>query len=673
MAEPAGYGRRTVYLNLGCCALLFGLNLFLALPLFKVEYLADMHSIDGVFIGLARWIRMHPGDLRWFPLWYGGMPFQDVYPPAFHMVVALSSWIGDVSVAHAYHGDEAVTYSLGPVTMFLVMLRLGASRWPAFGGALFYSLFSPSVWLISPIRVDLGSPWFLQRFHTLIVYGNGPHVASLTFLPLAWIGLDMALEKTTTRRMGLAVLALAAVPLINWPGAVVLAAATPVYIAAYLDSDRFRSRTRWFALFGMICFAYMLVARWLPPSTVSLTLKNTQSLAPDYRFQSHHLYTWVAIILIEGFTALALSRCGAPRLLRMGILFFIPLSITVLGNYWFGVTLIAQPQRFHLAMEMALVMILVALGEIAWRTRQSLRIAFVGVLLPVFAVQGFVAHGYTRNATKSIDITRTSEYKIAVWMRDHATGRAMVPGSVTFWLNAFTETPQLAGCCDQSYTDILTRYAQYAFQSDENAGDRAAEVSIAWLQAFGVQQVAVCGPRSTEAYHAMRHPGKFVGLLQERWRDDSDDFIYEIPQRTKSLAHVVHRSELVARAPVHGLDIAPLTRYISAIEDPGRSEVLMRWTAQSRIHLEGSTSGGEVISLQIPHVRGWEGYAEGRRLRIEHDRLGLMFIEPIHPGRNSIDLRFTGGTEMRVTSILSTMAALAVGLALVYSERRSRQ
>jgi hypothetical protein len=671
MDKPAGDGKRHLYFNLACCALLFGLNLFLALPLLKVEYLADMHSIDGVFIGLARWIRMHPGDLRWFPFWYGGMPFQDVYPPAFHMVVALSSWIGDVSVARAYHGVEAVTYSLGSVTMFLLMIQMGASRWLAFGGALFYSLFSPSAWLISPIRVDLGGPWFLQRFHTLIAYGNGPHVASLTFLPLTWICLDMALEKTTARRVGLAVLALVVVPLTNWPGTVVLAAAMLVYVAAYLDSDRFRSRTRYFALFGMVCFAYLVVVRWLPPSTVSLTLRNTQALAPDYRFQSHHLYMWGTIALIEGFTALALSRCGAPRLLRLGILFFIPFSSIVLGNYWTGVTLIAQPQRFHLAMEMAIVMMLVALGEIVYRARRGFRIAFVAVILPVFAVQGFVAFRYTRKTTKPIDITRTSEYKIADWMQDHSTGRVMVPGSVTFWLNAFTDTPQLAGCCDQSYIDIFTRYAQYAFQSDENAGDRAGEVSIAWLQAFGVQEVAVCGPGSTEAYHAMRHPGKFVGLLEERWRDDTDDFIYEIPQRTKSLAHAVYRSELVARAPVHGLDIAPLAPYIKAIEDPGRSDVLIRWTEQSRIRLEGSTSGSEVISLQIPYVRGWEAYAEGRRLRIGRDQLGLMFIEPMHPGPNVIDLRFTGGAEMQVASILSTIATLAIGLALVYPAKRS--
>ena len=121
----------------------------------------------------------------------------------------------------------------------------------------------------------------------------------------------------------------------------------------------------------------------------------------------------------------------------------------------------------------------------------------------------------------------------------------MVPGGMSFWLNTWSDVPELTGCCDQGVGVNLARFAQYVFHTDDGAGTRAAEISTAWLQAYGVQQVAVAGPRSTEPYHAMAHPWKFEGKLPELWRDTTDDVIYRVPQRSRSLAHIVEPAELV--------------------------------------------------------------------------------------------------------------------------------
>jgi len=56
---------------------LFGLNALICAPLYRVEYLDQMSSVEGVFIALARYMRDHAGDLYWCPLWFGGMPFQN--------------------------------------------------------------------------------------------------------------------------------------------------------------------------------------------------------------------------------------------------------------------------------------------------------------------------------------------------------------------------------------------------------------------------------------------------------------------------------------------------------------------------------------------------------------------------------------------------------------------
>ena len=64
--------------------MLFCVNAFVTLRLFHSDYIAQMPSIEGAFIGLARYIRDHFPDLTWMPLWYGGIPFPDSYPPVLH-------------------------------------------------------------------------------------------------------------------------------------------------------------------------------------------------------------------------------------------------------------------------------------------------------------------------------------------------------------------------------------------------------------------------------------------------------------------------------------------------------------------------------------------------------------------------------------------------------------
>src|SRR6185295_18315695 len=103
--------------------------------------------------------------------------------------------------------------------------------------------------------------------------------------------------------------------------------------------------------------------------------------------------------------------------------------------------------------------------------------------------------------------------------------RVMVPGSTTFWLNLFTDTPQLTGCCMQSVLTQNIPVANYGITTDLTAEDRAYENSLLWFKTLGVRAVAVSGPRSTETYKPFLHPHKFDGRLPILWQD-GDDVIY---------------------------------------------------------------------------------------------------------------------------------------------------
>src|ERR1700690_3811664 len=100
----------------GIAATLFALNIWISWRLFRIEYSQHFSSVEGYFIGMARYISTHWGALSWWPLWHCGMPYQDTYVPLVHLVVAALASVAKISAAHAYHNVTGVTYSLAAAT-----------------------------------------------------------------------------------------------------------------------------------------------------------------------------------------------------------------------------------------------------------------------------------------------------------------------------------------------------------------------------------------------------------------------------------------------------------------------------------------------------------------------------------------------------------------------------
>jgi hypothetical protein len=112
-------------------------------------------------------------------------------------------------------------------------------------------------------------------------------------------------------------------------------------------------------MLGMGALAYALAVPWMPPSTILNTQAAVQGFDPAYKFNPHHLVYMVALaagtwVLIRLFGVLR-----APMHLRFFLLFFFYMAAVTLGWYWFGVTLLGQPHRFHMAMEMGFTLSLV--------------------------------------------------------------------------------------------------------------------------------------------------------------------------------------------------------------------------------------------------------------------------------------------------------------------------
>ena len=322
----------------------------------------------------------HWGDLSWFPLWYGGIPYQNTYPPLLHWSVALVASIRGFTPAHAYHWTTALLYCLGPVALFALVTRLSGSRWAGFTAGLLYSVLSPSAWLIGEIAKDLGGRFGPRRLQALVVYGEGPHVAALTLLPLAILMVDLAVEKRKGIYFSGAVVALAGVALTNWLGAFALALGMVAYVLARLGScPNFISGTfssarmlthggseepsgrgamrRLLLVAGMGVAAYALAMPWIPPSTIAMTQLNARvSGGGDYHGVYETLPLWLAV-MAAGLVVLKLASRKFSVALQFTVFFAALTCLITLSSAWYGKAIVPQPMRYHLEMEMALAML----------------------------------------------------------------------------------------------------------------------------------------------------------------------------------------------------------------------------------------------------------------------------------------------------------------------------
>ena len=619
---------------------IFAVNAYVTLPLFRVDYLNQMGSIEAAFIGLARYIHEHFPDLNWLPLWYGGIPYQDSYPPLLHFLVASVTAAAHISPGLAYHVVTATVYALAPVALFWTACRFGADRVMAFAAALGYSLIAPSCWLVREVRADTGGWFGPRRLVTMVKYGEGPHVTSLLFLALAIGLLHVALEKRRPWYYGLAALGLAAVVLSNWIGGFALAAA----VAAYLLAGY---RGAWLRAAAIGGAAYAVAMPWITPSTVATIRANAPlvggKFVADWRLAA-------AFIIGTSLLAWGMKRLKMEPAVRFGLLFLFAMAFIALAAYWFQAPLLPQPQRYHLEMDLAFWL---AAALLAARLRERGRAVVLACAAVVCVAAAVHQHRLAREMERPIDIRSTVEYQTSRWLAENLPGeRVFAPGTIGFWMDAFSDTPMLTGGFDNGIRNTFLQDVIFQVY----AGDKP-EVAVDWLKAFGCDAVVGGDAGSREVYHPYAHPEKFHGL-PELWRNGAD-VVYAVPRRNRSLAHALHLADLPPERPP-AYDTASLKTYLAALDDPANPAVQFRWRGGGAATMAGDLRPEDLLSVQVTWDAGWTARVGGEPRRIWGDKLGQMVIEPRCNGPCTVELEYDGGSEMRAARFLSR-ATLAGG------------
>ena len=617
-------------------------NIALVSPLFRVEYTDQMGSIEAAFISLARYILDHFPDLQWFPLWYTGTPYQNTYPPLLPLSVAALAAVARIPPGLAYHALTAALYCLGPVALFWLVHRLSGSRTQALFAGLAWSLFSPAYFLVPEVHGDAQHIFDgVRRFQVLFEYGEGPHIASMTLMLAALVSLDAAVRKGGVWRWLLCSAALAATVLCNWLGAFALA----VFILCYLLA---RGRG-WLRTAGAGGYAYLLVSPWIPPSTIAVIAFNAQFVHGRFTFTARHwLYAGLFALALAGLVW-ALGRLRAPLEIRFAVLLAASFTGVVVPWYCCRIAVVPQPFRYQLEFDLAICLLVAAVGErLARFLPPRLRLVVGSALALACVPLTLDLRDVTLPLVKGIDIRRTIEWRTARWTDQHMSGaRVYAPGSIAFWFNAFSDVAQLSGGFDQGDLQPTMPAVRYQVL----AGPDGA-VARDWLRIYGCDAVIVSGPASEEQFKPYVYPRKFEGVLPVLWRE-GDVTIYAVPRRSRSLAQVVRRADLAPRFPPDASRPAELQRFLTALDDPGLPEATFQWLGTRRARIAADLRPGYLIAVQVAYHSGWSARVNGQARRVWGDPLGLTIVDPRCDGPCVVDLAYDGGMEMTFFRVLS--------------------
>jgi hypothetical protein len=269
--------------------------------------------------------------------------------------------------------------------------------------------------------------------------------------------------------------------------------------------------------------------------------------------------------------------------------------------------------------------------------------------------------------TQRADLDRRSEYTSARWLDANMKGdRVYVTGSTSFWLNAFSGTPQLIGCCDQGQSMAVLNEVPYKVNSA--VGSIYTAAGINWLRALGVRAFVVNGPTSTDEYKDVRQPERFEGLMPLLHRENGDA-VYEVLPRGSSLAHVVGASDLVPVRAAARFDYTDILRYAQATTDGARPPAAFEWTGDSRARVRATLRAADLVSVQVAWFPGWKARVGGKAIPVSADGMGFMVLQPGCEGECEVDLAWSGRGDHLITAGVS-LAALGL-LAVMAFRRRS--
>jgi hypothetical protein len=650
---------------------IFLLNVALNAALFLPGESKYRDSIEGGYASMAVFFASHPNPFGWNPLQYGGMPAQFWYLPGIPYVSALAiNLLPFLKPEHVYRLVTVSLACLSPVTLFLFVYYFTRSRAWALVAALGFTFISPSYLVYPDIARDRGITYLPWRMQVLVKYGEGPHNAGLTLLPLALIACWRAAITRGFGSLFVAAVLMAAITLTNWVAAVALAWCVLMMMLAGVGTaplTGFLARRLWLAA-GL---AYLLACFWLTPRFIQTTLFNWPVDAFGYKLQTAQYLLLLALAALPLAVRLVFLRFPRQHYFSFLLLCFAGFLLVVSGHYWLRADTIPESRRYALEAEMFFFCVVAEAGRrlSALGSRVMRDVAVAGVTA-VAAYGSFQAHAYivhTWILMRPSPRELHPEFRVARLLNERSTeGRVYVSGGTRFRLNSWFAVPQLGGTFESGLENRAVLPVIYHVMTGRQSPLEHRVRDAVWLlRAMGVEYFAVHGAKSREHWRDINHPWLFRQELTPVW-EEGDDAVYQLPFR--SLANLVSPEELPRALPT-GANVPLIEPFIRALDDESRPRARLRRISNSEFEVESAAPGGLWLNVAVSHHPGWRVTQDGQPVEVQASVLGQMVVKPRPAASSTFRFRYLPSWQQVVGSAVSLLAWV-VSLAVLWRGRR---
>ena len=624
-------------------------NAYICRQVFFIEYTGQLHSMHGVWIGMARLAGNHWWTPGWWPYWFGGMPFEFTYAPLLPGLTALLSRITGWSEAHAFNIISGVVYCLGPALLFVLAARLTHRPGWSFIAAIAYSLSAPTELLLPDGAFRLVHLGDARRFSLNFVWDEAPHHLALAFVLASIVCLHYALDRRRPAGWLLAGVCSVGAVLANAFGATALLLFLACFLPAFCPRDW---RQKLPSVAALCVLVYLVVCPFLPPSLLRAIRMNA-NLFPESAWTPAS-FAALAGVGSGWMLLLWLTRKWASCHLRFFLLLAYLTFVIPAIFIWRGLHFIPQPARYKAELELALVLLAVfAAARTIDRFPVWVRALLAMSLLWLAGSQVIQHRRFSKQVIQPVNISETIEYRAAKWVEAHVPGRrVMAAGSIGQWMNAFTAVPQFGGGSYPTAPNVVQQMAMWGIYPGGDAPERDDRTTELWLKAFGVGALIVPGRDSPEFWKPFRQPEKLAAILPCLWKEQ-DTAILAIPGPGQSFARVIPEASIVRRKPAGWSDIEDVRAFVSTLENTGLPGAEVRWLNVNRAVIHAIVPAGHALSIVINYHPGWKARANGRPAPVAADGLGQMVIRPVCSGACEVELSYDGGFEGKLTRWLS--------------------
>lgn len=607
----------------------------------------NLGSIEVSYVSMGRFLAdfgLPGGSTTWIPFWYLGFPFHIFYTPLLPSLEAFLNKFFTLPLWETYRLITGIAYIVAPISVFLFAWQLSKKVYAGLVAAMVYSV-GPTIFYfilksreVAADRISLDF-WDPRRFTVLVRWGEGPHLLSLVFVPLAGVFFCRLLEKSSFLNFSLAGLFLVLAGLTNAIG--LLAALMLLAIMAFVHSAQHRSWSGLSLFFGVGVLFFGLISFWY----------NFTFLSTFFREGGGNgsfivsLFPWGWVLGLLGVLALyfVIGKWFRNFSILVALLWFVVL-FAVVATYYFSappdesfarIELLPQALRYNVEVDMALsvfagVLLAVVVGFLSKRIKVLEWLGYGGAAVIVLFL-GLYAQQFIpvakKTVSQSVDVSVTREKQIADYLENTVNKeigeRVFVPGNYGFYLNWFNNVSQLRGGL---YQASINTWPDHIYYQLANGTD--PEIALAWLKAVNTGYIVVSAPGSTELYKDIKNQERFE--TYEKVYEEKGDFIYKVPLKQNSMVKVVSLGNLYwLKPPAKADDKENLTNYINWIEEKSDQVLTIAQGSLGKYQIDGEAAPGEGILVQMSHDSGWSAKDQsGTRLKVTKDPLGFILIEP---------------------------------------------